>query len=74
MAVRVQIALGVVLTLALSACTPLISNVVQTGCGQDKVAISNKGESDQTPSTTTNAAIPVSVGASPTSTTGTVGK
>lgn len=53
----------------LTACTPLISTVVQTGCGQDKVSVSNKGESDQTPTTTTSAAVPVQVGATPTGTT-----
>lgn len=56
------------LPLLLSSCTPLISNVVMVGCGQDKVSLTNKAESDQTPTTPVNASIPVSVGAQPNST------
>lgn len=62
-----------ILCLICSGCTPLISNVVQLGSGQDKVTMSNKADADQSPQTPVNAAVPVSVGATPTST-GTVQK
>jgi len=54
---------------SLTACTPLINVSINNGGDSSKQSI--RGESDQAP--TTNAAIPVSVGAQPNST-GTVGK
>ena len=61
------------MALMVSGCTPLISNVVMQGCGEEKVTMSNKADADQTNTPTTSAAVPVSVGASPVSS-GTVHK
>ena len=60
-------AVGCFMLLSFMGCTPMISNVVQMGCGEDKVSLSNKADSDQAPTNSTSAAVPVSVGASPVS-------
>lgn len=57
--------------LVMAGCTPLINVSINNGGDSSKQSI--RGESDQAPSTTTSAAIPVSIGAKPNSS-GTVNK
>jgi len=47
--------------ICMNGCTPLISNNIQLGCGQDKVSQSVKGESDMTNTPKTDVSVPVSL-------------
>lgn len=51
----------ILFSLVLGGCTPLISNVVMQGCGEEKVSLSNKADADQTktPTTTTDLKVPL---------------